>query len=199
VTTTWLVIALATVGCAHRAAAATYTAGDSMVPSIAVGESVALGHDAPVRGRVIVFRWQGKPDRQYIKRVIGTAGDTIAADGPEVAVNGTPIPRCRVGAWRFDGHAGELWLESLDGAHWLVYHDSTKTVGERGPWRVAAGEVFVLGDNRENVTDSRKWPGSGGLPVSWIVGTARDAALVLPEGAASLQPALDHCLAAIAR
>ena len=194
-TRTWLVIALATVGCAHRAAAATYTAGDSMVPSIAVGEAVPLGHDTPVRGRVIVFRWPASPGREYIKRVIGIAGDTIAANGAEIVVNGTPIPACRVGAWTFAGHAGELWLEALDGARWLVYHDATKTIAERGPWKVAAGEVFVLGDNRENVTDSRRWPGSGGLPIAWIVGTAPDATVVLPAGAASLQPALDRCLA----
>jgi len=171
-----------------------------MVPSIAVGEQVALGHGDPVRGRVIVFRWEGN-DREYVKRVVGIAGDTIAANGAEITVNGVPIPRCRVGAWSFDGHAGEMWLEARDGVKWLVYHDATKSNAERGPWKVAPGEVFVLGDNRENVTDSRKWFGGkgGGLPLGWIVGTATDAAPRLPVGAESLQPAFEGCVATLSK
>jgi signal peptidase I len=170
-----------------------------MVPSIAVGERLALGHGEPGRGRVIVFRWVDKPDHEYVKRVVGIAGDTISANGTEIVLNGTPIPRCRVGTWTFDGHAGELWLEALDGVTWLVYHDASKTVAERGPWTVASGEVFVLGDNRENVTDSRKWFGGkgGGLPLHLIVGIASDARPRLPKDAEQLQTAFDSCIATL--
>jgi signal peptidase I len=190
----------ATTGCTRRAAAATYNAGDSMVPTIAVGEAIALGPDNPVRGRVVVFRWEDNPEHVYVKRVIGVAGDTIAANGTEISINGVPIPRCRIGAWSFDGHAGDMWLEALDGASWLVYHDSTKTMPERGPWKVASNEVFVLGDNRENVTDSRKWFGGkgGGLPVGWIVGTA-SVTPKLPPGTEQLRAGFDSCVASLSK
>jgi len=193
-------LAIMATACTQHADAASYTAGDSMVPSIAVGERIALGNGEPVSGRVVVFRWEGN-GREYVKRVIGIAGDAIAANGTEITVNGAPIPRCRIGTWSFDGHAGEIWLEALAGVTWLVYHDSTNSVAERGPWKVAPGEVFVLGDNRENVTDSRKWFAGkgGGLPLGWIVGTASAAAPRLPAGAESLRSAFGLCVAALSK
>ena len=183
--------------CTH-AAAATFTAGDSMVPSIRVGVRVPVRKVAPVRGSVIVFHGPETPDREYVKRVVGIAGDTIATDGNTVIVNGVAIPRCRVGAWTVDAHPGDIWLETLDGARWLVFDAATpqKQYGS-GPWHVAAGEVFVLGDNRGNSHDSRLWFGGrgGGVPLGLVIGVV-DNAPVLPDDAAALQPALDHCLTA---
>lgn len=167
-----------------------------MLPSIAVGTKVTVGGDgrAPTRGTVIVFRAPQRPDRTYVKRVIGLAGDTIAANGEEIVLNGAPIARCRVGAYR----AGELWVEGIADSRWLVLHGAADHTAPGGSWTVAPGEVFVLGDNRENSHDSRFW---GGLPVGFIIGAARGAARgaapALPSGAEELAPELMRCTATL--
>jgi signal peptidase I len=179
-----------------------------MLPTYAVGAEVTLEEviGEARRGRVIVFGFPGKPGQQYLKRIVGIPGDTVSTEGPEVMVNGVPVPRCRVGAWSYaetDGgtHRGELWLEALDGARWLVFEDDAGSVAApRSAWSVPAGEVFVLADNRDNSTDSRVWFGGkgGGLPVRWIVGTAADvAAPTLPKGAEPLEADLERCLASL--
>jgi signal peptidase I len=175
-----LVVVVAVAACQHS-----YTAGDSMIPTIAIGEAVALSKPEPIRGRIVVFRY---PEKQYIKRIIGVAGDTIAADGPAIAVNGTPIPRCRVGRWGYGTHHGELWLEALDGATWLVFNGAERTAPV-GSWTIAPGHVFVVADNRDNATDSRNF---GGLPIKQIVGTTTRAP-ILPPGAESLAAAFAAC------
>jgi signal peptidase I len=176
----------------------------SMLPTLAVGSHIAVSKldKEPARGRVIVFHYPERPEQDFVKRIIGLPGDTIASNDTELLLNGKPIPRCRVGAWSYDeegapAHAGELWLEALDGSRWLVFHDTASPLPPGGPWTVAAGEVFVAGDNRENSHDSRSWFGGkgGGVPVGLIVGTAIGVGVpTLPRGAEGLKPALDSCL-----
>jgi signal peptidase I len=175
-----------------------------MLPTFAVGADIALINldGRARRGRVIVFRAPEKPEQQYVKRIIGLPGDTISVNATEIVVNGAPIPRCHVGAWRYteaggQAHAGELWLEALDETKWLVFHDASGSASPAGPWTIAPGEVFVLGDNREHSHDSRMWYGGrgGGLPLRFIVGGAAGLnAPTLPTGAESLKPALDACI-----
>ena len=193
---------------ASNACTRTYTAGDSMLPSIAVGETIAIGDRAPARGSVVVFRAPEKPDREYVKRIVGVAGDTIATRGNAVVINGNEVPHCEIGAWGYTEESGvarrgTICLEALEGAQWLVFHDVAGiVVASNGPWIVAPGEVFVLGDNRENSHDSRVWFGGkgGGLPLRFIVGIARDVRRpALPAGAEALQPALDRCVAQLAK
>src|SRR5947208_3342124 len=169
--TCWLVVVFA--ACAHTPPQG-FTAGDSMIPTFPVGAQLRVTKLArPARGCAIVFRVPGKEKSSYVKRIVGVAGDTIVVDGTELVLDGKPVPRCRVGAWAYEAHTGEIWLEALPGAKWLVFHDTAGVhAPPRGPWTVAPGQVFVIGDNRENSFDSRMW---GGLPSDAIVGAVPDA------------------------
>jgi signal peptidase I len=205
-----LLTVVSAVACARRGIAGSFTAGDSMLPTIPVGASLVVNpHDTHLpHGRAVVFRWQQNPEREYVKRVVGLSGDVVSSRGTEIAVNGIPIPRCHVGAWGYadaggETHRGEIWVEALEGSTWLVFHDAARSGAvPDGSWTVAPGEVFVLADNRENSQDSRVWYGGrgGGLPIPWIVGTVTQAGVpTLPNGAEALQSALDTCVAALGR
>jgi signal peptidase I len=194
----------------RHAVAGSVAAGDSMLPTFATGGDITISKldKTPERGRVIVFRFPGKPGSDYVKRIVGLPGDTIATHGQEVVVNGAPLRRCDVGPWRFEApgggmHTGELWLEKLDGVEWLVVQDPDGIIkAAPGTWTVPPGEVFVLGDNRDNATDSRVWfDGKGGsLPMSAIVGSATGAVSpIVPPGAEALAPALSRCVAQLGK
>ena len=96
----------------------------------------------PERGDVIVFRYPPNPEAiPYIKRVIGLPGDQIHITDGKVYVN------------------DQLTIEP--------YLDETTNRG--GDWTVPAGQLFVMGDNRNNSSDSRSW---GYVPLENIIGRA---------------------------
>jgi signal peptidase I len=154
-------------------------------------EIVPLGK--PQRGDVIVFRYPPDPSQNYVKRVIGLPGDTIAYRDKRVTVNGKPVPITDPSTY-FDeerGAAVDLAHESLPSANGIVVHDVLldPRAGEvTGPMlsypfrdacryggvatitcTVPAGHYFVMGDNRDNSADSRFW---GFVPDENLVGRA---------------------------
>lgn len=183
----------------------------SMIPTLAPDSHVIVDKTdkATPRGRVIAFKYPEHPEQEFIKRVIGLPGETISANDTEILIDGKPIPRCRVGDWTYTDpndavgtHTGVLWLEALDRAKWLVFHDSGAFVAAEGPWTVAPGEVFVLGDNRENSHDSRMWwagKGGGVAPALLVGSVSGTDAPVLPRGAESLKSAFDACVTTLAK
>ena len=119
------------------------------------------GFTLPQRGDVIVFEFPKDPTLNYVKRVIGTPGDTVAMRAGEVEVNGAWLTEPyvqRIDAthdaaspdfgWQRDFLVGQTPLEQ---GH---YHPTRDTWG---PLLVPAGKYFVLGDNRDNSSDSRYW------------------------------------------
>ncbi len=120
--------------------------GNSMEPSLHDGEFVVVNRLAyrwsePERGDIIVFLFPLDPDRRFIKRIIGLPGDSVVVEDGTVYVNGSPL------------------YEPYTAAP-PRYH---------GEWQVEAGQVFVLGDNRNNSSDSQNW---GMLPEADIIGKA---------------------------
>src|SRR5690348_1084903 len=67
---------------------------------------------APERGDVVVFRLPRDPGETYVKRVIGLPGDRIQMREGRLHINGTTVPRRRVGDWQGD----TLYVETLPGS-----------------------------------------------------------------------------------
>jgi len=120
----------------------------SMQPTLFPGDYVIVNKLAyrfsgmPGRGDVIVFRYPPDPDAiPYIKRVIGLAGDQIHIADGKVYVNGQQ----------------------------LIEPYLTLNTNRGGDWSVPPGQLFVMGDNRNNSSDSRAW---GFVPLENIIGRA---------------------------
>ncbi len=160
------------------------------VNKLAYGPIVPFSHTRlfsrlpPKRGDVMVFI---TPDpspanegQDFIKRVIALEGDTLAVEGGHPILNGWRVPSCRVGEYDFrEGteptpKRGELWVEFLGEQSYLTLFEDDRFDGRQGPYRVAPGEVWVLGDNRNNSSDSRAWFGGrgGGVPFANMKGRA---------------------------
>ncbi len=104
------------------------------------------------RGDVVVFAppsgyQEGKPDEPFIKRVIATAGQEVEIQDGKVWVDGQPLDEPYV----YDGQP------------------TTARPGGVSQWFVGQGQLFVLGDHREDSTDSRVF---GTIPKSSVIGRA---------------------------
>jgi signal peptidase I len=120
--------------------------GFSMVPTLQDGEYVLVNRLAywtnlPERGDIIVFESPQVSDLRLIKRVIGLPGDTVRISGGEVRVN--------------DQVLDEPYIAAAP-----IYN---------GEWNVPEGNLFVLGDNRNDSSDSHAW---GLLPLENVTGKA---------------------------
>ena len=130
---------------------------------------VATGE--PERGDVVVFRLPSDPSINYIKRVIGLPGDVIEYDPgrKRLTINGEPMPVDVVGD--FDNNPTiELATEHLgDVDHSLLLMNQRVSMG--GVYEVPQGKYFMMGDNRDDSTDSR-FPSVGFVPEGNLVGHA---------------------------
>lgn len=116
----------------------------------------------PARGDIVVFEHPGKPWQDYMKRVVGLPGDTIEYKGKKLIVNGEQA----TGALVSRGDEFEFYEERLGGA---VYEVAIQAGGQVDNMEIVvpAGELFVLGDNRDNSNDSRYM---GTIPMENLVG-----------------------------
>ncbi len=120
--------------------------GRSMEPTLKSGQFVLVNKLAykigsPQYGDIIVFHYPRNPDQEYIKRVIGLPGDLVEIKAGEVFVN--------------DQLIDEPYILNEP-----TYQDRV--------W-VPVNALFVLGDNRNNSSDSHTW---GAVPLESVVGKA---------------------------
>ena len=117
-------------------------------------EAMLLPIDPVRRGDVIVFKFPEDPERDFIKRVIGLPGETVALRNKRVFINDKPLEEPYVQYLIPPGEEGELDLDVR-----VQY----------GPVTVPEGHYFMMGDNRDNSQDSRYW---GFLPKDYVKGKA---------------------------
>ena len=163
----------------------------SMIPTLEVGDFIlvkkyAYGIRLPVihqkildiaqpeRGDVVVFRYPPQPEINYIKRLIGLPGDTIEwSNDKKLTINGKPVKYQALGKYAVQDATtttdkATLKRETLadDVEHNIIlYPQGTRA----GKWQVPAGHYFMMGDNRDNSSDSRFW---GFVPEENLVGKA---------------------------
>ena len=120
--------------------------GSSMEPTLHDAELVVVNRLAyrwadPQRGDIVVFRFPLEPERRFIKRIIGLPGEYVVIHDGQVTIDGVTLDEPYIAAPpRYSGE-----------------------------WEIQPGQVFVLGDNRNNSSDSQSW---GPLPVEQLIGKA---------------------------
>jgi signal peptidase I len=120
--------------------------GFSMLPTLHDGEFVLVNKlayrlGAPARGDIIVFRSTTTTDLDLIKRIMGVPGDKISIRNGQVTIN--------------DQTLSEPYINAIP--------------NYSGEWQVPEDYLFVLGDNRNNSSDSHLW---GLLPQKNVIGKA---------------------------
>ncbi|MEL6344604.1 MAG: signal peptidase I [Myxococcota bacterium] len=146
----------------------------------------------PERGDIIVFVYPGSDEGSpaewadlpippfatldYIKRVIGLPGDTVEIRGGVVFVNGEPLSQTRIAEDAFiDDQCQKYpvveYVETAGDRQWSIWrssHDRTfADANDFPPQTVPDDGLFVLGDNRDHSSDSRRW---GFVPLSNVKG-----------------------------
>ena len=161
-----------------------------------------LFYSPPQRGDVVVFRPPGSPDEDFIKRVIGLPGDKIQMIQGRLYINGKITPREPVAPYVMDdpyGRPGKVarYIETLpgsDGGPSGVSHEIIQRDGDEGAlantevFEVPKDHFFMMGDNRDNSSDSRVVGGVVGfVPKENLIGRAELIFFSLDEGAAAWQ------------
>lgn len=113
--------------------------GDSMKPTFKSGDYLIIDEisyriNEPQRGQVVVFRLPSNTKRFLIKRIVGLPGETIAINGSKISITKTNQQSIQL---------NETYIE--------------ENFSSYGTWTLKDNEYFVLGDNRNNSSDSRAW------------------------------------------
>lgn len=121
--------------------------GQSMAPTLADQDRLIVNKfvyrmSAPRRGDIVMLYYPVNPDKSFVKRVIAEEGDTVRISDGRVYVNDIP----------------------LDDSYVL---SEFRSHDDWGPQVISEGYYFVMGDHRNNSSDSRHW---GLVPKKYIIG-----------------------------
>jgi len=156
----------------------------SMIPTLLVGDYVLVNKFAygvrlpftgkllipvgePQRGDVMVFRFPDDPSQDFIKRVIGMPGDRVEIRDRQLYLNGKLIDHESQGEFKYpatdhsEPAVAQRYLEkNPEGVEYTVLQftpENAPRMEPTGPWIVPPGHYFMMGDNRDNSADSRRW------------------------------------------
>jgi signal peptidase I len=158
----------------------------SMIPTLQVGDHIfvnkfiygvrvpftnikfGMEYRKPRRGEVIVFIYPKERDKDFIKRIVAVEGDTVEGKDDQLYINGKPVPRrhvdedCRYEDYvedtaHWEERRCEKWIETMDGQSYTTVYDKNSSPHSFSPRTIPKGQVFVMGDNRDNSHDSRYW------------------------------------------
>jgi signal peptidase I len=144
----------------------------------------------PKRGDIAVFKLPKDGETDYIKRVIGLPGDRVQVLDGKLRINGTPVTKEADGAVEDKDAFGRItrvprYKETLPNG---VSYNVIEREGDRSYWdntieyTVPAGHFFMMGDNRDNSTDSRDLQSVGYVPYENFVGRAEIIFFSIEEG-----------------
>jgi signal peptidase I len=156
----------------------------------------------PERGDVVVFRYPGGGDEDYVKRLIGLPGDRLQVREGALWLNNKPVPRVRIADYlmpvspnspcRYVDPSAARMVTEASGKRFCAYRRYRETLpGGRSynildqmdegaadntqVFTVPAGNYFMMGDNRDDSEDSRfprEEGGVGYLPADYLIGRA---------------------------
>jgi signal peptidase I len=148
----------------------------------------------PERGDVVVFKLPRDNETDYIKRVIGLPGDEIQMVHGVLNLNGTPVPKVRIDDYVLTEPQGPeehltRYQETLpNGVSYPVLDTVNEGPGDNTEvYKVPENHFFMMGDNRDNSTDSRFLSEVGFVPFENLVGKAQVIFFSMDEGSSFLK------------
>lgn len=147
----------------------------------------------PKRGDIAVFKLPKDNETDYIKRVIGLPGDKIQMVEGLLHINGQPVKKERVQDFATADSFGRATMvpqyrETLPEG---VSYNVIEREGDRSYWdntriyTIPPGHYFMMGDNRDNSTDSRDQTSVGFVPYENFVGRGEIIFFSVEEGASA--------------
>lgn len=150
----------------------------SMAPTLLQNDYVyTTPRQRPERGDLVAYRLPSDPSTIYLKRIVGLPGDTVQMIGGVLSINGTRVERERIEDFELSDDDGKTtrvrqWRETLPGgvSHRTLDTTDNGFLDNTAPYTVPAGYYFLMGDNRDNSSDSRLIDRHGAVPAAHIVG-----------------------------